>query len=684
MGSTSETGRIELAERRLKAYVRFSEKFLEATRKEGISFTAEVAKSVTFFEWPTAIDIMQGVHVGIAAAISSGNRQLIAIASHLPIDFLIMSVKNKDFLFYSQMISEYPHILSLAYTVDRTDYRSNIIDSSWRSLRDYANYFLVHDIQVREEALKEEYIGQVLHTFSDLLKVAMDNNDVQTFGLLAREFNRLFKDLEVYHLPAEDIERLNLLVDHEQSETWFALGAWIIRSHVFREERVAPGQPNQKLIDPSLIGEFLEVATPYFKNVRELAEVYLRIHDQRTRGSRWENWLWQTLTEGEIHTIDFDHWLTWFYTVQGLRLSRPGFQAASDIPSPHIDLQHRLSDIEVNLDRIKGDPEGWAGLLPFLNDEDRIEDSGGLVLDSLESASDLFLARNRIAVQEWQRIREDEIISAELDSERVELYKEQSYQGWIEQAWLHQLLGSYSQIEELAAEQDETYLGFNFSMAKEAFISDRIVHYVGFGQGHGAQLARDVTDRLVGEMLSSAIELETATIESILERPEYFVPEGMGEPRNLTLIVWGRFADERKILSTPEFVPSWQEISPRFERHPYIGHLREVPVFFLFDESNRRALIVSTDTACTLLHHIPPADNYHGMKIRITEIDESEANRLIEAQPERLRDESGEPRPRNEVVRDLLLRAVVFLGVKYELRVDDPSALRLMPLLDDD
>ena len=64
-----ETGRVTLVERRLGAYVDFASSFLDAAKEQGVRFTAEAAKSVTFLDWPTATSIEHGIWASVAAGV---------------------------------------------------------------------------------------------------------------------------------------------------------------------------------------------------------------------------------------------------------------------------------------------------------------------------------------------------------------------------------------------------------------------------------------------------------------------------------------------------------------------------------------------------------------------------------------------------------------------------------------
>lgn len=673
-----ESGRTALVERRLEAYVEFAKSFLDAAKKQGVIFTAEAAKSISLLEWPTVINIERGVWESVAAGVKSNNREIVSAATQLPARLLEMSVAQNDFLFFLSSIKQYRHMLSLAYSPDRMDTQSFIIDRCWRYLKEFADYILVRNIKNYEEPEQTAYATNILSAFSELLKVSMDQEDIETFGLLAREFNSLFSD---FTLEYHSVENLKIAVEAERLNIWFALGAWLLRSFVSSETEITPGLPNQKIVAPEAIGGFFEIVAPNFKNMRQLSDTFLRTHDERMRGAHWENWLWETLTSGEVHSIDFGRWLTWFYTVQGLRLSWKQSQGALDFPVAHIDLQHRLGELERNVQSVKDEKSKWVSLFPQLEEEEMTLEGSTATPVGLDKASENFLMANRIAIQEWQRTRDDDIINSDLDDERLATYKAESIKGWNESGWVLRLFSEFGRVQESNAEEGETYTAFNILMAKEPFITDRIVHYVGFGRDHGNQLGRDLSDQLVRELVESSSQREASTIDSIINNPEALLSEDFDTAGTTAMVVWGGFNIEREFLAHKDFVPVWQELDPLFERGVYLGRLKGAPVFFIHNENTPQVLFLALGQACSLVHYVPVKDNYDGLLIRITEIDESEASRIFDAWPDIALDENGSPLPREEEIRKLQLRAGVFVGAKIELKIDDQSGIQLIPII---
>ncbi|MFC1892684.1 hypothetical protein ACFLYR_01425 [Chloroflexota bacterium] len=101
-----------------------------------------------------------------------------------------------------------------------------------------------------------------------------------------------------------------------------------------------------------------------------------------------------------------------------------------------------------------------------------------------------------------------------------------------------------------------------------------------------------------------------------------------------------------------------------------------VPVFFIHIKQSSYITVVDLVKVGKLVRYLPAENNVCGMQIKVTEIDEAEANRVIENQPKFLEDADGSIRTREAAVRDLLLKVRIFVGVKIELEIEAPDAIK--------
>jgi len=673
-----ETGRIAIAERRLKAYLEFAEAFIEAAAARGIKFSSEAARSVSFLDWPTATQMIQNVWDGIAAAVKSPNQDLMLSALYLPIRFLEMSVKHGDFLFYRRMIRFYPYLLALSYGVSVAEARELVIDRSWRYLREFADYRLLNSTKGCDKSTRWQFIDLLLWTFCDLMKVAMDHSDVEPFAKIGRELNTLFDHLEVHGVVELEADELRAALSEERRLIWFGFGAWLLRSLVLQDAPRRPGYPDPKLVDATTLVRFFGIISPNLSGIPLLAETYLRAHGYRGGDSRWTNWLGETLPEREVHSVDYGRWLDYFYAVQGLLLSKSGFPDASDIPAPHRDLQFRMKDIRSVIEEITRNPRRWAPLLPFM-DVSALGDSSRV--EGLQERAEYFLAANDAAMKEWQRRQEERVIASPIDESRASLFREECHKGWSNAAWLVRVFEQAEAVREKSADLGATYMALHFLMPKEAFISEADTIFVGFGSDPGRQLGTDVNQALLDELESAVCTSSGITFDDIVDDALASSEKlgTMGDPPR-AIIVAGDFDLERRFLSDDRFIPSWREQTPKFGFPAYIGTLKGIPVFFRRHEHKRHILIFNLKEIGRVIRYIPTADNYRGLLVRVKPVNQDQAENLVKSQPERLKTEDGTPRNKNEVIRELLLQVEVFIGAKLELEVEDVRAGELLPI----
>lgn len=664
-----ETGRVKLAERRLKAYVKFANAFLDAAAKRGVTFSAEAAQSVEMLDWPTATQIIDHAYDDVLAAVRSGNSELIATAAIIPIDFMKMSAGRGDFLFYRRLAQLYPAILAVSYTLDASSVRRLVADRSWRYLREFADYFLPKLVEAHEQQTREQYVSLLLWAFGDLLKVSMDHSDPDAFGTIGREMNSLFDHLEISGLSPELAQPLRSYIAKERGLIWFGLGAWITRGHALADAPREPGQPDLKVIDRGHTPDFFNIVQANFPNIKHMASVYQEAYLRGFGVSAWARWIMSTLTERQVHSIDFGRWLTLFYVVLGLRLSKSGALSAADIPDPYRDLQFRLSEIREQVNKIRSEQHVWGKLVHWL----AAQPVSGSVD---ESYWNYFLFANQAAVDEWRRRRDDEIISSPIDDGRLGVFRERCLKGWQEGSWLAQVFSKLGHRVDETAKPGATYFGMSFLMPKEAFIADQDAIYVGFGRDLGASLGRDASKNLLSSLENAETDEVPIERNGLVDHISETVRSMSDHDSRVAVFVIGGLDLEQHFLTGPGFSPRWRQKQPRFNFHEYMGDLDNVPVFFVFNEKVAKILLVDMQRVGKLRSYVPAENNFNGLLIRITAIEPAEANSRIDRQPEILKISDGSTRSRESALRDLLLKVRVFVGVKVELEIGRSDAIR--------
>ncbi len=427
--------------------------------------------------------------------------------------------------------------------------------------------------------------------------------------------------------------------------------------------------PQSSLGRPYAYPAFFEEISRKFSSINQLARVYIGALSRENISSPWHSWEMETLKEGEVHSINFRRWLIHFYTTMGIRLSKEGSPSIDDIPDPSRDLELWMKDIQENVANIKTEQQNWAPLIPQLSIKPVEKEFN-------ETYWDYFLSANETAVEEWKRRREDEIIASPIDPKRVTTFQEQCLEGWNQSSWLVKVFSDMSQVFEKQAETGTTYWATNELSPREAFIEKSDIHYVGLGSNEGATLGRDTTKRLLSLIDSSAQDAGTVNIDNIIEKTLELVTLMSADTSSLAIILVGDFDLHRKYLEKEGFSPRWLQTDPHFTFHEYLGDLDNVPVFFIHNRQSSYTTIIDLVRVGKLIKYFPTENNVFGMQIKVTEIDEPAANRIIESQPKFLEDSDGTIRTREVAVRDLLLKVGIFVGIKIELEIEAEDAIK--------
>ena len=660
-----ESRRIDLAKRRLAAYPRFARAFLEAAAERGVVFSDESAPSVSILYWPTPLQIADYAKRGAMAAVSTQNSELLSEGAYLPAHFLELSVTHGDFLFYTEMSRLYPRILSLAYESPTPAANQQMMDLSWSPLSNFCRYRLVP--LLRDSALEEasSYVSQTIGVFSDLMDVAMNHSDPETFSVLGREMDRLFETLATHRLTNDVLRDLIPYERNERLQVWFESGAWSMYSRVMAEGTPAPSPSEREVVEESQIDRFFNEAAQRFHTLGDLSRAYFQSLYRHSRGALWRRWVRESLADGRPRRDVFDQLRNRFYCLAGLRLVMAG---KSDPISANREARFRKEAIESVLSEMRQSPERWMKFLPAFETADLSENSPM----TLEWATERFSQLYDAAIRQWDSLREEQILEASMDPSRKESFRRDCSEAWQHNAWFLSLFHQYGQMRNEQAEPDAKYAVIHSLVPKEAFIADQGTMFVALGQSAGVRLAGEVTEDLMADLEAACAKLERARIETVAAE---VLPWSYGMNHPVVILV-GRLDVQEAFLARSEFESSWSEPNPEFSDGAYIGRLGKAPVFQVFNDNIDKVLVVDLAKVGALIHFRPPDHEYNGLRIRVDAINRDDAEELSskypDLKPESSSSDSNSVGGQEEVIRWLRLQADVSVAVKLEFE-DLPS-----------
>lgn len=657
-----QTGHMPMAKRRLDSYVLFSETFLKELDSRGIKFTSEQAQSVSYLDWPFAVQIIRHIHEVVLAALDTGNREMMATVLYQPIRFMRMSIRITDFLFFKRMLRIYPMALARSYGLPSEDVRILVVDRSWRYLSEFSNLVFPQLSQELDQERTPMFLSDIVWTFNDLLKVTIDHDDVDNYLKIGRELDRLFGWLRYETKVPWQRREVMREVDRERQLVWFGVGSWLARANIIEpKDTVLHGA--KQTVSRLHLPAFLQPVTARYSRIRDLSQVYvdaLQFEDKAV----WDQWILEGLPEGEVHSVDFPRWLTYFYCVQGIRLILPRDGDVADMPVADERLKYKRDDIRAICEAISNNPSKWVRIIT--NEH----------IANWKSFVDL----NEQAVAVYEAHRQDRIIESPLSEGRLTLYKEEFLKGWNSGAWLDYLLRTHAKVVRRPGEEGDTYLALHFRMPKEAFIDVREAEWVGLGLEEGKRLIGDVTSRYVDELFRVA---ESSRMQSSLSELPRLLSVQLDAMRETGVapqiaIIIGGYHLEQQLIRNSTLVPRWSPECPslKFEFSDYVGVIGEIPAFREGRTSEASILLANLELAGEYTIYEPQKDSYQDFLIRIRQLDQSKMDQLIESAMEECRKSGKTERSREEIIRSLSQEVEIFAGFKAELNITRPDCVR--------
>jgi hypothetical protein len=504
-------------------------------------------------------------------------------------------------------------------------------------------------------------LSDIVWTFNDLLKVTIDHDDVDSYVNIGRELDRLFEWLRYTTEVPWQSQEVRQEVDRQRQLVWFGLGSWLTRASVV-EPRKTIAQEVKQTVSALDLPTLLQPVTAKYSSIRDLSQVYVNALQSEDR-LVWDQWILEGLPEGEVHSVDFPRWLTYFYCLQGIKLIPLTDGAAADVPIADKHLKYRLDDIRAICEAIGSSPSKWVR-----------------IVTSEQLANwKAFVTLNEQAVALYERHLQNRIIESPLSEARLTEYKEEFLKGWNSSAWLDYLLRSHAKVIRQPAGAGTKYLALNFRMPKEAFVDVQEAKWVGVGSQNGENLIRDVTSQYIDKLLevteSSRAQATVSDVPRLL-RMKLGDMNGAGVSPQVIIIIGG-YDLEDEILRNGGLIPWWSPQCPSlgFEFNDYLGVIREIPVFRNRKKGGSSILLANLGLMGEYVICEPQRDSYQGFLIRIRVLDPSEMDQLAEKEMSECR-ERGEPeRSREEIIRSLKQEVEVFAGFKGELSITQPDCV---------
>ncbi len=578
-------------------YLALVQEFYDSMKSIGAKFSqsdAEKERGAFLEELKPTRWIIDDVREVFNKGVKSSQRKMVGGAAYLPMRLARQAVENGDHLFYQWSI-EFPifiyfHALEIKET--SPELADFMFDRMSRYLVEFANYYLeprLEDNEISEEDFKG-YSFYIFKVFQTLLKSCIDKRDVKNFRGLLLALNKIFEQLggtKMYRKMEKDkadgLEYLSVW----RSQIFFGLGSWLLH---LREDEGDEDAVLKELYD--------SVKTKITPNVEDLTKVFIKVHSFEVEDLwGWDSWELSEKGEGMVHTIQILDKLEKFYVINALLLLANKTEA--DIGSinlpPNRDLNflaEGTGGINKILDDVKANPQKYDS---FLNEQ---------AIKNVE----LFRKLLDKAKSEQEKIDKTRLKSSSITPQKIDEFKEKVLSSFNENVRLRKILDYYNKfrnkISESSFDLRKNRFGVNTVDSKEPFMNDWYVHYIGWGENYGQNLAYSEDSLLLTKISEMCKEIKQADFTKEIDQ--------LGERKDLILLITANsLLWNGELLPGTKLVPYYQS-KKQLDVNGFVGWCQinevEIPIFEVHYKSEKRiseVIIINKNTLCSLIQYSP-------------------------------------------------------------------------------
>lgn len=564
-----QTGELEKI---MRLYVELVNEFFTFFNLYGGGFSAEQAQQErgAFLERLKPLEwLSKDIREIFERGINSADINIIRDAAYLPILLAQEAIESKDHLIFQEFIY-FPRLLyERAYELDQSGNKKAseiMFDRTWRYLKELSVYHLeskLKDEDYPEQDFKD-YSIQILKIFQELLKSAIDKQDIKNFEQFLSVVSELFDRLDrpYNRLAHSDVEDIHEYLEGKRLEMFFGVASWIffLLKHQSADEKLKQlyNAVQNKL--PSKIEDF--------------TDTFLNVHEFKI-GNFWGWDWWEARPDEGVHQINTLEKLEQFFIIKSLSILRSkSEQEIKEINLPHnrdlAFLAEGTRDVMKTIDDIEKNPAHWK----FILDDNAIAKCSDL-RDLLKRAHE------QQEQDDLKRKRE-----AKISSSKVEKFKKNLALNYTQSQPFKEVLKTYGLFSDQVNPKYKGSIkkrGINTMFDKSPFFGEDMswhVHYIGLDEafGFGRSLAHAENEEILQKIETKATVITKSEFEATLEsiKTSNIIIIGSNQA------IWKFF--ER---SSENYIPKWRQDFPNEFANPMIeGVLKYkrsfIPVYEVF------------------------------------------------------------------------------------------------------
>ena len=589
--------------------------------------------------------------------IESDSKEVIKEVGYLPVRLMRYAIDYKDHLIFQQF-QYYPFRLYKAFVKAQKAGKDEIsfilFDRSWRYLKEISDYYLEPKLGKEEEYPEEEvsnFACAIIKIFQGLLKTSFDERDVESFKTYLSTANGLFRNLEITNrYDNEETEQIANFLKNKKNEMLFGLASWIFYKLL---------QHKGDEIVKQLYNVIQNSISP---RIEELTNVFSRSHSFEMEDFwGWDNWEMSEKEEGQVHSIQILEKLERFYAIKSLSLlSKQSDDEIEKIKLPHSRdlayLAEGTGGLVITLDDIKTNPRNWQFVL-----KDK-------AIKKVDAFKRLLTKAKKAQEQEEVELKKEQTIS----QKRVQEFKKEVLKAFYEDANMRDIFAKhFNAYEDMTKEETDKKdrFGINIVEDKAFFFDEWHVHYVGWGESYGRDLASGENSYLLDNIAKGCEGISSEEFKETLAKIE--------NPDDIVIfatnIAFWRFFEDLN-----NFKPKWHRDVKQLEVKGFGGWYKlnsgqSIPVFEINHQKiDKQILILNKSKIGKLIQLYPLSEEEKEESIEdifymdIQAFSENEVllEELIKRMPEWLK-KIGDGQKQREHLRERV-RIQIFERFEYE------------------
>lgn len=615
--SAIENKQLGKTEELVSLYIKLAEGFLEHITKCGGGYSAEQARKERhslFAGWEQVRWLSSDVRDLFEKAMQSHDREIIRNVAYLPIAIARRAIEKQDHYLFQEFIwfAEFLYLFAVKEKDD--DLKKFFIDRSCRYLKEICDVYV--EAKLRKNALDKEQLESLrdfgIHffvIFQNLLKKAVDNRDIESFESFKRVVQKLFDHFKPGESVrnAQDIEwRLRKMdltegqkdelktllekqktiegIEHDiktkRSQMFFGLASWIL--DYFARNKT----------DEVVRQFYNSVQSTFPDKIEDFTNIFLKTHSFDVEDFWGWSW-WEMHADGEVHSIQVLEKLEKFYAVKSLTL----LEGKTDEEIRKIELPHTRDlaylaegtrDLIKVLDDIKNSPDNWKFVL-----------KEGAV-SKVDIFKELLAKAKQAQEQDELKLKREQNIS----KKRVQDFKKEVLKTFYEDANMRDIFAKhFNSYEDRIKEKTDKKerFGINIVDDKASFFDKWHVHYVGWGENYGRDLASGENSYLLDDIAKDCKEISKKDFEATLVK--------IGNLDDIVIfatnIAFWRFFEDSK-----NFKPKWHRDIKQLEVKGFGGWYdfngKSIPVFEVYHRKIDKQILILNKSKIGRLVQLSP------------------------------------------------------------------------------